>query len=252
MIRPRPSLLALTRLVYADLARTLRSLWRLVLVAGLISLGVLLVEHFALRFVPGPASARELIGLILGLATTALLVPFMVTVHRFILRQEVTNRYFEPANRERAAVITTWLLAYTCLTSAPSFLRASLGGSTADHVFIDGLVALALLILSLRLIILVPALAVDAPGATWRNTLADTYGHAWYILGAVLIAFLPFVLVSLALWGAGRADGASVITSGQIAMSLLTTLELPFGVIVLSRLYEILGDRVDQPLQTAV
>jgi hypothetical protein len=96
---------------------------------------------------------------------------------------------------------------------------------------------------SLRLSIVFPAIAVDAAGANWRNVMADTKGYAWQIFLIVLLASLPFTLVELALWAAGRPRTILMaVTERVISIVSITLL-----VVIASRVYQRFGDRVNQP-----
>src|SRR5207244_2352532 len=53
--------------------------------------------------------------------------------------------------------------------------------------------------LFVRLIIIFPAFAVDAPGATLKNAYTDAKDRSWRTFGILLLAHLPFVLALLAL-----------------------------------------------------
>jgi hypothetical protein len=95
----------------------------------------------------------------------------------------------------------------------------------------------------LRLSILFPAIAVDAAGANWRNVMADTKGYAWQFFLIVLLASLPFALVVLPLWATvGPRTILAAVTDGVISIVSITLL-----VVIASRLYQRLGNRVNQP-----
>jgi hypothetical protein len=51
------------------------------------------------------------------------------------------------------------------------------------------------IVVMLRIVILMPAIAVDAPAVSIGNVFADTRGHAWFILKAYFAVVLLFVLV---------------------------------------------------------
>src|SRR4051812_3989344 len=50
-------------------------------------------------------------------------------------------------------------------------------------------------VIAIRTILLFPAVAVDAPGANWRQAMADTAGHAWDILFIMSVAMLTPIFV---------------------------------------------------------
>jgi preprotein translocase subunit SecG len=107
-------------------------------------------------------------------------------------------------------------------------------------------------VVMLRIVILLPAIAVDAPGASIGNGFADTRGHAWFILkvyfAVVLLFFLSIVLIAvLARLGGGSgifhgSDG-SAVALGTI-FSSLGFLMVTSLMIVQARLFMRIGDRV--------
>jgi hypothetical protein len=48
-----------------------------------------------------------------------------------------------------------------------------------------------------RLLVLFPAIAVDAQGATWQNAFSDTSGHHWFRLAVTILPFVPLRLLGL-------------------------------------------------------
>ncbi len=81
-----------------------------------------------------------------------------------------------------------------------------------------GLVVLALfiavVIVTVRRVILFPAIAVDAPGATWSNARHDTKGSSWRVAFIFVCAALPaMILGCLALLRAAASGGLATATS---------------------------------------
>ena len=91
-------------------------------------------------------------------------------------------------------------------------------------------------------------MAVDAPGASWSGAMADTRGYTWRILFIVLLAALPWIFV-LQIVGRTLAGAPPTI---QVALTIfngaMQTIGYTLLVVIASRLYEKLGDRVKQPL----
>jgi hypothetical protein len=109
---------------------------------------------------------------------------------------------------------------------------------------------IAFSIASVRTIILFPAIAVDAPGATWRNAVSDTKGHGWYIFFLGLTALIPIatvgaIVVVAVLSALGFTLGAILVVP-LVCLGMIVVLATM--VAVASRLYERLGDRVNQPM----
>lgn len=98
----------------------------------------------------------------------------------------------------------------------------------------------------LRLSILFPAIAVDAPGADWQSVMADTRGYAWQIFFIMLLAALPILAAIIAL------AVVSVVTEREkLAIDVGgAVLEFPWTtlmIVIASRLYQWLGNRVNRP-----
>ena len=103
---------------------------------------------------------------------------------------------------------------------------------------------------ALRLTIFLPAIAVDAPGASVRNVFADTGGHTWLIVKLYSITVLPYLLIVISIIGLAWLGGAHDIRSGNGALAadvfagLLGFLIWTCCVIVSARLFMKIGDRV--------
>jgi hypothetical protein len=92
---------------------------------------------------------------------------------------------------------------------------------------------------------------VDAPGATWRNVMADTKGHVWRIFLFSLVASLPLIVLILA-FGAlvgFRPPTGSWIDSGLFILfnTVLGVVALTLFIVVASRLYMWIGNRAKRP-----
>ncbi len=88
--------------------------------------------------------------------------------------------------------------------------------------FLHGVVlivlAIVVAVISVRCMILFAAIAVDAPGADWRNAIADSKGHSWRIFLVLLCTVAPAMIVA-------------VVVTMILGFSLLTA-ELAVGVIL--------------------
>jgi hypothetical protein len=90
------------------------------------------------------------------------------------------------------------------------------------------IVFVVILVLSLRITILFPAVAVDAPGATWSHAIADTRGYALRIFIVGLLALLPVLVLSrLVIYAAGLGPLAgiagklvAIVSNGAVSMAL--------------------------------
>jgi uncharacterized membrane protein YczE len=72
--------------------------------------------------------------------------------------------------------------------------------------------------------------------------MADTRGYAWQIFLIGFLTTLPFDLMGIALWfSVGHGTVVAAVTDGVIAIASITLL-----VVIASRLYQRLGNRVNQ------
>lgn len=121
-----------------------------------------------------------------------LVAPYVIAVHRFVILGETAAGYrispVDPTLRR----FFCWWLAVEALFLAPSLISGRLSGP------IDVIVEVALLAvvvaLSIRAILIFPAVAVGAPDMDWRRAIADTGGHVWRIVFIIVGAMLPLVI----------------------------------------------------------
>ena len=229
-------------------------------IAFFIYLIVSVARRFLLPADPGIPTGTLLGEFILSIAQAFLLTPFLIAVHRFIILGE-TGRYTLAPGEHRFQLFFIWSIALSLLAWAPPFLlwtvkAASTPGGTLSIALGSLVYIVVATIISLRLIILFPAIAVDAPGATWRNAMADTKGSAWRILFIGLVAALPFIGIALllgliALSLGMMPKGIERTSIGWIAVT--SVFDAVFGVVgftlavvVASRFYKELGNRVNQ------
>ena len=108
------------------------------------------------------------------------------------------------------------------------------------------------LVVLIRLSLLLPAIAVDAPGASVANSVADTKGHAWMIVKpylTIVVVFVLIVMAAAALAGLTGMRGASgSFAKGSLASSVfigvVAFVALCAGTIVAARLFMSLGERL--------
>ncbi|MEJ0077612.1 MAG: hypothetical protein WDO17_19700 [Alphaproteobacteria bacterium] len=190
--------------------------------------------------------------LTVSLPQALLFTPYLIAVHRFIILGEVTAHYALDLRDPRFLRFFGWSVALSVLTVAPTPLAALLTSSDGARFFIVCIIAAIAIMISIRTILLFPSTAVDSPGATLINAMADSRGYAWRIVFIVLLAMLPVIVaaivVAIVLAVAGvLSDGPkdlslSVIASG-ILLGALSFLLVSFAVVVASRLYQWLGRR---------
>ena len=150
----------------------------------------------------------HILGVVTIIVQSFLLAPLAIAVHRMVLLGETTDRYTLDLSSLRYRRFVVFGILVTLLWMLPSILidlepHSSTGLSTAFDILVFVLL-IVLAIVTLRRIILFPAIAVDAPGATWSNARNDTKGHSWRVLFIFVCALLPLVVMAIPLTLVGR------------------------------------------------
>jgi hypothetical protein len=241
---------------YRDLVYCVGALRTLFVVVVLITLAFETAEILLLPSSPEQPSLNLLARFVSGLAQGFLVVPYYIAVHRLIILGEQTTSYALAPSDPRFQHFFWWWAAFSAATFLPMFLLAMLPQARAmaplPHLFALALmliVFVAIIITTLRLTIIFPAVAVDAPGANWQNVMADTKGYVWRIFLFGLLAGLPLIvpiLILVALAAIGTTRGSSWIF-GPLTMifgAVLSVLAMTLFIIVASRLYLWIGNRV--------
>jgi hypothetical protein len=166
---------------YREWRRMLAALRQLVINAFLIILAISVLD----QFIPARLADQELFGTAITLVEAAmrafLLTPILIAIHRFIILDEITKTYAVPLGEPALRRFFAWLFAFEVLAGFPldflGALQALNVTLTASAIgFAAALVvAVALMV---RLSILPPAIAVEAPGARLASALEDTKGSA--------------------------------------------------------------------------
>ena len=131
---------------------------------------------------------------IFAVAQALALTPLAIAVHRFILLDEVRDRYdFAPSDPrfQKFFLFTIALEALGALPRIIGFLFAIVVPVLSPIIVLA--LAIGAAIIGVRMAILFPSIAIDAPGADWRNAMADAKGHSWRIFLVLLCAALPAV-----------------------------------------------------------
>jgi hypothetical protein len=234
------------RMAYRDVFRALYAMPGLVLIALLVTLAFALLEILFFKGLFVVPVVGTLISLLFGAAQSFFLTPYLIAVHRFILIDEVTTHYALDPQAPRFMRFFAWTVALSALGSAVAMIHGilvliGLGQSLALTVLF--ILMVVVIFIGLRLTILFPAIAVDAPGATAENAFADTKGHAWGILLIGAVVILPFLVVGIV------AVVATLPTPGSPAVVIVTAVVagvvgVPLFVAIASRIFQALADQV--------
>jgi len=236
-------------LAYRDLGRVARAMPRLVGVVLVILLTFNLLELVIPRFV----FELPLAEFVFGAARGFMLTPFLIAVHRFIILDEVTPHYSLALREKRFLRFFAWTLVPALVLAAGGFVQTLLTAAElpARAVSLGGGVALIVgLFVILRLLILFPAIAVDAPGASARNAFADSKGFFWDMFFICLLAVLPLVVLTMLLvileWPLELRGSVPALWT-VLEVTDKTVVELvayPLYVAIASRVFHALGERV--------
>jgi hypothetical protein len=261
MDRPRPSIMTALFWAYWDLCHVLQRAWRPTLFAFLVlSIGsfVALAGPLLLTYDPlGQAVTR--LAILVGLCF--LLTPFFLTIHRFLLLGEPATRYdFKPSS-PRFQLFFGWLAVSVVLLSFPSSLGALIEAKNPIYYFsrpspgFDFTIVTAARIVALvmvqQLLVLFPAVAVDAPGAGWQNAISDTRNHIWFVLAVTILPFIPIALLGVAVAPLFRFSAGSLtgLVAGLLWLGATLLIVSTLGTVIASRLYQVIGDRLNTPLR---
>jgi hypothetical protein len=205
---------------YRDWWRMLFALHAVMTSAFLILLAIAAVAEFVPQRLWDQQLAGEALGLIQDALWVVLLAPVVIAIHRFVILGETTRAYSFPVGKPVFRSFLGWLFALKVLAGLPfdllgllQTLGLSLGASSLG--FAVALIAAAAV--SLRLTILLPALAVMAPGASAAHALADTRGQALRILAIFGLALLPWVAATV---GGVIALGRGIAVTGSPQMMI--------------------------------
>lgn len=184
-----------------------------------------------------------------------LLTPVVIAMHCFVLLGEVTPYYALRPSQSRFMRFFIFSIVFQLLLQIPVWLMVT--SSEASIVLgLFGMLVLstvlfalviASIIVSLRLLILFPAIAVDAGGANWRNAIADTKGHTWRVFFIMLLTSIPVLVLAAPLYFLlGWPDGPS-LTSGiilSVVQAVAGVLGLCAFAAVASRLFAAFANRL--------
>jgi len=191
-----------------------------------------------------------------------LLTPYLIAVHRFIILGEATAIYRLVPTDKRFQRYFVWSLVPAAMipTAGALIHLISLDMSLSSIIStIAAVVALAVMVVvAARIITLFPAVAVDAPDASWGRAIGDTKGNTWRVFSIFLLAILSLAVAGIAVTGLaifvidsvmGRDAAATLTLAAVLAvwLAVIHTIAAMMAVVIASRLYQWLGAPVNQP-----
>jgi hypothetical protein len=195
-----------------------------------------------------------------------LLAPYLIAVHRFIILGEATAIYRLVPTEKRFQRYFVWSLVPAAMIPAAGALihLISLDMSLPRVIStIAAVVALAVMVVvAARIVTLFPAIAVDAPDASWGRAITDTKGNTWRVFSIFLLAILSLAVVGIAVTGLaifvigsvigqwmGRDAAATLTLAAVLAvwLAVIQTIAATMAAVIASRLYQWLAAPVKQP-----
>jgi hypothetical protein len=161
-----------------------------------------------------------LVGVLDDAAQALLLTPAAIAVHRFIVLGERVGAYrIEPANPRFRRFFLFAFIVGTMLSASIAVMAVIGLFSPIAAGFAGYILFVVVAVLTLRTLILFPAIAVDARGAEWINAIGDSKGHTWRIFFTVVLVSIPLTAMNLLapMW----LGGAAKQTALSLAISLL-------------------------------
>jgi hypothetical protein len=142
-----------------------------------------------------------------SIVQAVLLAPLAIAVHRFVLLGEKTNRYpLEPKSSRYLRFVgfailvnILWLIPNTIETLIPA-VRDNNPAVASGLGFVAFVLVITVVIVVVRRAILFPAIAIDAPGATWSKARLDTKGSSWRVAFVFVLTALPALVIKFLLY----------------------------------------------------
>ena len=141
-----------------------------------------------------------------SIVQAVLLAPLAIAVHRFVLLGEKTNRYPLEPKSSRYLRFVGFAILIKILWLIPSTIQALIPGAKDSPALAAGLgivvlvLFITVIIIVVRRAILFPAIAIDAPGATWSKAGLDTKGSSWRVAFIFVLTALPILVIDVPLY----------------------------------------------------
>jgi hypothetical protein len=238
-----PGVIDAVKRAYLDVRDVYEHLANLAIMALVLSLVVTAIGFFLAG--SGLTFFAQIVRLVVHIAFGFVMAPYLIAAHRFILLREVTARYDLAPGDPRLQRFFGWTIVFALFGAAPAVLSGILPLPGLLRAVLTIGLAIGVVIVTLRLIIVLPAVAVDSDRVTWQNAMADTAGYAGRIFLIGLAAALPVAFAAAILagffasFGFGLLALVAVLIQGAAGVIIASLL-----VAIASRVYESLGDRV--------
>lgn len=184
-----------------------RAIEAMPVVAGIAFALVLVTTLASFAIVPNPYALvgspwLPVISIGSSIVQAVLLAPLAIAVHRFVLLGETTSRYPLEPGSSRYLRFVGFAILVKILWLIPSTIQGFIPDAQGNAAAVAGLgivvlvLFVTIIIVVVRRAILFPAIAIDAPGATWSNARLDTKGSSWRVAFIFVLTALPLVVIA--------------------------------------------------------
>lgn len=203
----------------------------------------------------GAAVAPWLVLAVVMVLQAILIAPYLLALHRFIARGERTLGYALNPAAARFRRYVGWLVAVSVLVwlpfGLPALMTANLDRAIALFVIIVAIVVLVVL----RLVLVFPALALDAPNAGAATAWADSAGRTWRMFFIFLLALLPWAALFVGVLAIEVAIAGAAVARPPVGWASVSALAQAAIVVIghtlvfaaATRLYAATGDKPAPP-----
>lgn len=181
---------------------------------------------------------RATLGLIQDIIRSIIVVPLMVSVHRFVL----LGKYGETLNNpKRLLFFALYLIFINIMSQLPSEVEGVLQPQSSPQIFLL-IVTVAAWIITVRLVLAYPAAALDKPSPL-LDSWVRTRGHWWYITSVMICGWLPLLLIGAATIALAFHHGFKPpvfgidLVFGLFFSTFVTILFVALGAALVSKLY---------------
>jgi hypothetical protein len=206
-------------------------------------------------------SSNPVLSEVSGLVSAVAVLPFEIAIFRLLILDEATTGYHFAISTVRFQRMLGWTVAFWAIGNILTYLPGAITSSEAAMAIIAPFAVIFTgIVFLMRVAILLPAIAVDAPGASIGNAFADTRGYAWLIVKAFVTALLPsiliFIMAGVLAWlvAGSRAlsdSGSGAAVAETAIFSALRFLVAISVTIFQARLFMRIGDRVKRGAESA-
>ncbi len=230
----KPPVVATAVTAWGDAFNVIGAMPGVIAVAFAIMIGISLVSLAILPDAYAVAASpwAAVISIVFSIIEALLLAPLAIVVHRYVLLGEATARYpLDPSSTRYMRFVS-----FAILVKLLGVIPGVVDGFAPNRQQYPGLamafgVAILVLfvvvtVIVIRRAILFPAIAIDAPGASWSNARRDTKGVSWRVAFIFVCAALPAMIVGIPLWYLLYKGGFSV-GSGLMFAVISAVVEIP-------------------------